>query len=231
MFFIDHLYFSWGLFIFVVLWLPLFILNKKGRKWMLYMSLFGAVMGALPIVQNMYLADWWQPNFIFDFPVNIEDILFGLGTVGVISSIYSILKTQDKRLTYTKISSGYTIAAILSAFSAFFGLFYVFHIHSLWSSVIGVCTGVIFIAVKKPYFLKPAIKTGLLVCLLFLPMYVLALYINPDYINNEWLLHELSGITFASIPIEEFIWYFFAALGVTALQELFVCSELALSKL
>lgn len=63
-------------------------------------------------------------------------------------------------------------------------------------------------------------QTGLLVCLLFLPMYLVLLQVNPDYITNEWLLHELAGISVLGVPIEEFIWYFFASIGVAALQEL-----------
>jgi len=52
-------------------------------------------------------------------------------------------------------------------------------------------------------------------------MYLVLLQINPDYITNEWLLHELTGISVLRVPIEEFIWYFFAAIGAAALQELF----------
>jgi len=219
MFFVDHLYFFWALFIFIVLWMSLFILNKEGRKWMLYMSLFGVIMG-MPFVQNMYIADWWQPNFIFEFPIKIEDLLFGLGTVGVISSIYSLLKSKDEKLSQVRLSIGYKIFGILSAFFVLFSLFYLFNVHSLWASVIGVSVGVIFIAIKKPTFLKHAALTSLFICIYFLPMYLMAVYINPEFINNEWLLGQLSGVAFLSVPIEEFIWYIFTAFAISGLQEM-----------
>ena len=109
---------------------------------------------------------------------------------------------------------------IITAFGCFFGGFYLFGLHSLWSSALGASVGAAFAFAKKPRFLIPAIQTGIIVCILFLPMYLLALYVNPEYIANEWLLHELSGFTIFAIPIEEFIWYMFAVIGVTAFQEL-----------
>ena len=48
---------------------------------------------------------------------------------------------------------------------------------------------------------------------------MLSLYINPNFINNEWMLDKLSGVMLLNVPIEEYIWYLFAGLGISALQE------------
>jgi hypothetical protein len=218
MFFINHLYFCIDIFIVIFIWIPLFILNKNGRKWMIYMSLIGLLLG-LPFIQNMYLADWWQPNFIFNSYIKIEDLLFGFGSVGIISSIYSIFKSKDEKLPLIKFTFGQKFFAIIFAFFIFLGSFYILDINSFWASILGSSTGAILIAIRKPSFFKYAILTGIFVCTIFLPIYLLAVYFNPQFIQNEWLVNKLSGIMFLSIPIEEFIWYIFASLGISALQE------------
>jgi len=183
------------------------------------MSMFGFVMG-MPFIQNMYIADWWQPNFIFDFPIKIEDLLFGFGTVGVISSLYSILKSKNRTPSKTSFSAKYKVIAVFCGFTTLFACFYILNLHSLWASVIGISVGIIFVVLKKPGFLKYAILNGILISVFFLPIYLLAIYINPQFISNEWFLNQLSGITLLTIPIEEFIWYFFTGLGISGLQEM-----------
>ncbi len=220
MFFIEHLYFLIGLYIFLILWLPLFFFNKESRKWMVRMSILGAMLG-LPFVQKMYMADWWHPNFIFNSFIKIEDILFGFGLVGAISSIYSLLKSKDEKLLQNKFSLSQKIYITIIAFTFFLGLFYIFKIHSFWATVIGSSLGAVIIAIKKPSFLKYAFLTGIFILITILPVYLLAIYLSPEFIRNEWFLNQLSGITFLSIPIEEFVFYIFAALGMSAFQELF----------
>ena len=220
MFFTEHLYFSVGLYTLITLWIPLFIFNRKGRKWMFYMSLAGLILG-LPFVQKMYIIDWWQPNFIFNSLIKIEDLLFGFSVVGSISSIYSLFKSKDKELIQKKFLLAHKIIIIIITFTIFFSLFYILKLHSFWVTIIGSSFGVIIVASKKISFLKYAFLTGVFLSVFFLPVYLLGIYFNPGFIQNEWFLTKLSGITFLSIPIEEFIWYIFAGLGMSALQELF----------
>ncbi len=220
MFFIEHLYFSAGLYIFLILWLPLFFLNKEGRKWMVRMSILGATLG-LPFVQKMYVTDWWHPNFIFNSSIKIEDVLFGFSLVGIISSIYVLLESKNKKISQRNFSARQKIYITIAIFAFFFSLFYVFKINSFWTTVIGSSFGTIVIATKKPSFLKPAFLTGIFISIMILPGYLLAIYLNPEFFRNEWFLSQLSGVTFLSIPIEEFVFYIFAALGMSAFQELF----------
>lgn len=220
MLFLEHLYLLVGLYTFLILWLPLFFLNKKGRIWMVGMSLLGAILG-LPFVQKMYVADWWHPNFIFNSFIKIEDVLFGFGLVGAISSVYSLLKSKDEKLLQKKFLLEQKICITIITFTFFFGLFYIFKIHSFWVTVIGSGMGTVFVAITKPAFLKYAFLTGIFILISILPIYFLGIYLNPEFIRNEWFLSQLSGITFLSIPIEEFIFYISAALGMSAFQELF----------
>lgn len=184
------------------------------------MSVIGIIF-ALPIFQNMYVADWWHPNFIFDSAyIKIEDLIFGFSLLGIISSVYSILKSKDLKLSDSKsFTLVQKVIVIIVVFSIFLGLFYIFNLNSFWSSIVGASLGALVIFIKKPRFLKHAVITGIFVLIIFIPVYMLSLYINPNFINNEWMLNKLSGIMFLHIPIEEYIWYFFAGLGISALQE------------
>lgn len=218
MIFVDHLYFLAGVFTFLILWLPLFILNKEGRKWMLYMSLFGLIMG-FPFVQHMYVSDWWHPAFIFDYSIKIEDLIFGFTLVGSISSMYSLFKSKDKKLVQRKISRIYKIIIIIFTFGFMFSLFYVFGVSLFWTSIIGLSLGTFVIFIKKPTFLKYALITGILISIIIFPGYLFGIYLDPNFIQDQWFVDKLSGITLLSIPIEEFIFYIFASLGISALQE------------
>lgn len=218
MFFVDHLYFLIGLYFFLILWLPLFIFNKKGRKWMLFMSLGGMILG-LPFIQHMYISDWWHPNFIFSYPIKIEDLIFGFSLVGSISSIYSLLRSTRVNISITKVSIIIKIIVFFLVFGSMFLLFYVFKINSFLSSVVGSSIGVLAVAIKKPWFINYGLMTGFTILLVIIPIYLFCIYLDPNFIQNQWQVEKLSGITFLLIPIEEYIFYIFAALGMSALQE------------
>ena len=185
------------------------------------MSSIGLILG-LPIFQKIYLADWWQPNFIFPlYYIKIEDFIFGLSITGIISSIYSALKYNDKKLSeYTGFQFLHKIIIISFVFSAFFAMFYILHFHSFWVSIFASSLGAVLVFIKKPAFIKHAVITGFITAAIITPVYLICLHLNPDFINHEWLLNELSGKMFLHIPIEEFIWYIFAGVGIAALQEL-----------
>lgn len=184
------------------------------------MSVIGIIF-TLPIFQNMYVVDWWHPNFIFSSAyIKIEDLIFGFSLLGIISSVYSILKSKDIKLSESKsFTLMQKVIIIIVVFSIFLGLFYIFNLNSFWSSVMGASLGALVIFVKRPKFLKYAIMTGIFVLIIFTPVYMLSLYINPNFIKNEWMLNKLSGVMLLNVPIEEYIWYFFAGLGISALQE------------
>ncbi len=184
------------------------------------MSVIGIIF-ALPIFQDMYVTDWWHPNFVFSSAyIKIEDLIFGFSLLGIISSIYSILKSKDIKLLESKsFTLTQKIIVIIVVFSIFLGLFYIFNLNSFWSSIAGASLGALVIFIKKPRFLKYAVMTGIFVLVIFIPIYMLSLYINPNFINNEWMLDKLSGVMLLNVPIEEYIWYLFAGLGISALQE------------
>ena len=57
-------------------------------------------------------------------------------------------------------------------------------------------------------------------CILGIPFYVIGLVFDPNWIENEWFLEELSGIFIWKIPIEELVWFFMTGLSFSAIWEM-----------
>lgn len=217
-FFSQNIYFLSAV-LFFLLWLIIFVLNKTGRKQMLYISIATMFLGFF--VQEMHFVDWWQPHFLFDTFIKIEDIFFGFGAGGVISGIYSILKSYSRNNRSAVLSKHSKIVLIIVFLFSLFGLFYIFNVHSFTSSIIALSLPLVVLAYKNMRLLPVMfLSAGIFTAFAFLG-YVLAIHINPNFVIDTYLLEHLSGILIVGIPIEELLWFFFAGLGVPAVQELF----------
>lgn len=216
-FFTQHIFFLSSL-LFFILWIILFIINKKNRGQMLVISLSTMILGCF--VEQMHFTDWWQPNFIFNSYIKIEDILFGFSVGGVISGIYSLVKNQIKYKTSIPLRLSTKFFLLALSICLLFVLFYIFNISSFYSSVVALLIPVIFIYYKNKKLLYRVCLTGIIItCIAFLG-YLFAIYINPTFVKDTYLLDHLSGILFFGIPIEELIWFFFAGMGISAFQEI-----------
>jgi len=220
MFIANHLYFLSAVY-FSFWWIMLFFFNKKGRRAMLLLSFVGLIFG--PLVQQMHLVDWWQPHFIFNTVIKFEDLMFGFAVAGTISSIYTIIRSKFSA-PQLKVSLLLKIILVAATLFAVFGLFYLFNIHSFWSSLIGFSIPIFAAIISRPGLLLPMCMTGILITVIVLPGYLFGIYLKPAWVQNEWLLSSLSGKFFLGVPMEEFIWFFFAGVGLGAFQELFITS-------
>ena len=111
------------------------------------------------------------------------------------------------------------VLAVLTA-ALIFVPFFVWRIHSFWTSVGGAVFGALGIAQKRADLLKPMLVSGLVMVLLALPFYWLGLQTNPNAIQEEWLLENLSGIFIWRLPIEELAWFFMVGFGFSAFWEM-----------
>lgn len=182
------------------------------------MSIVGLIMG--PLVEVIHLKDWWNPNFIFNSFIRIEDILFGFSFAGVASATYLIL--SSKKIGNMKKSESVFYKIIVSALTPFllFGLFFLFHFTSFWSSIIAMSLNIILICNYRSQFISEMLLTGFFILIIAVPGYFFGVFIYPGWIQAEWLVNHLSGITINTVPIEEFIWFLFAGTNIAALQAL-----------
>lgn len=189
---------------------------------MVYLGIIGMALG--PLVQQMHLVDWWQPHFVFDTAIKFEDLLFGFVATGTAVSLYTCIRTFFSA-PQLKTSKLFKIALAGATFFAVFGLFYWFGVHSFVSSVIGFCLSLLAVSVLRPSLFIPLVITGFCLALIAFPGYLFGIYLNPTWVQTEWLLASLSGHLFSGIPIEELLWFFFAGAGLGAFQEIFIFSK------
>ncbi len=214
MFYATHIYLLAAL-LFFALWLLLFLFTPRSRwKEMVTISLLTMILGYF--AQQMHLTDWWQPNFVFNIPITIEDTLFGFSIGGIVYAIYRILC----RCLLTKPRFLFSLHTKIFLFCmstiALFGLFYVLHVHSFWSSIIALSIPLITVGIYNRNFFLPIFLTGLIVTTIAFIGYLFALYLNPQFVTETYLLTQLSGIFVLGIPVEELIWFFFASTGGAA---------------
>lgn len=217
MFLVNHLYFL-GAIIFSILWLILFIANKKNRKKMIVIGLIFVIGGAF--AEQMHFTDWWHPNFIFNSFFTVEDILFGFTGGGVVSAVYSILSSYLKDDFILPLNFIKKIIIAITFLFLIFGLFYIFHIHSFISSIIALSIPTIVVGVYNRKSLIPMFLTGIFMLIFAMAEYLFLIYINPNFVKETYLLNHLSGILVLGIPIEELIWFFFAGMGMSAFQKI-----------
>lgn len=216
-FFSEHIFFVSASF-FSSLWFIVFLFNKKNRKRMVLVSVVTMILS--PLVEQMHFIDWWQPHFIFNSYIKIEDILFGFSTGGVISGVYSILQSNIKNKYRISLKVTEKIWLVFIFLFSLFGLFYIFHVHSFLSSIIALSVSVVMVAYKNRKLLPAIFLTGIIMTAIALAGYLFAIFINPHFVAETYMLNHLSGILIFGIPIEELIWFFFAGIGVSAFQEI-----------
>jgi len=212
----QHLYLLAALY-FAFWWVLFFFISKDQRRAMLIFGFWGMVLG--PLVQQMHLIDWWHPNFVFDTPVKLEDVLFGLAVPGVAATAYGVLRMKVP-VRQQAIPLFLKIVLVATALFLLFGLFYLFGVSSFWSSILSLCVSILFIAITRPRLLWLFFVVGMFLVALAVPGYLLGIHLNPHWIENEWWLSKLSDRFVFGIPVEELAWFFFAGAGLAAAKEI-----------
>lgn len=204
---------------FLLWWLFLYFWKKGYRAEMLTMSVVGMLYG--PFVEMMHLKDWWHPQFAYsNFPIRIEDIVFGFAIAGVSAVVYQALLAKKERRQKSLVPSRkYQTFTLAVGPVMLIGLFYFLSVHSFWASVICLVATSALVLIKRRDLIGSMLVSALLVTVMAVPFYVFALEINPYWFQQEWFLEKLSGINIWLIPIEELAWYFFVGLTFSAIWE------------
>jgi hypothetical protein len=169
----------------------------------------------------MHLRDWWNPVFLYNnFPIKIEDLIFGFAVAGVSAVIYQSLRSQEEK-SFKKLipSSKYEVLVFTVGIFILFGFFCVFGVHSFWTSILCSITIAIFILAKRPDLFMSMLYSGLLLTVMAWIFYIMALQINPNWFAQEWYLSNLSNLFIGRIPAEELVWYFFIGLAFSTVWE------------
>jgi hypothetical protein len=201
---------------FLVIWLVLFWLRKDTRMEQVRMSYVIGILG--PLSELIYFRDYWLPESIFpifigNFPLMIEDVLFGFAIGGIGAVIYEIV--FRKRLSKLTVRSTKTIKSI------YILLVFVFVLIGLWklgmnsiyaSAAAFVVSGLIVLFFRHDLFIN-AVLSGVGVMLIMFICYFFLLNIvisnGEELLKEAWLIHDsVLGVRIVSIPMTEMIWGF-----------------------
>jgi hypothetical protein len=214
MFFVAHIYLMAAL-LFFVLWLTLLSLTpKKQRGGMVRVSLLTMVLGYF--VEQMHLTDWWQPHFLFNTPITIEDVLFGFSIGGIVYAIYGMFCRRLRITPNFSFSLPSKIALMGTSIVSLFGLFYILNVHSFWASIVSLCIPIAVVGVYDRHLFFPMFLTSVVITAIAFCGYLFSLYINPQFVTETYLPSKLSGVFVLGIPIEELVWFFVSSMGGAA---------------
>jgi hypothetical protein len=140
----------------------------------------------------------------------LADLLFGAIIVSLTGSIYNVLfkmkSTPSKKPKHT-LTVRKTIFDIILLFSILVILTNVFGINSIYSSaaVFLTLTGLIWF--ERRDLIKVSLVGSVVLTLSSAIGYTTILSFYPNFINETWLLQNISKIFLFGIPIEEFLWF------------------------
>ncbi|MAH03767.1 hypothetical protein CMI39_03205 [Candidatus Pacearchaeota archaeon] len=208
--------------LFLIIWFILFIWRKDIRKEMLFMSLLFGFAGLL--AEIAYINDWWTPLTITNTSIGIEDFLFGFVVGGIASVIYEEIfkkKIRIRRRTKKKKNRKdirFVFFVLIFAI-LFFGSHYIFKTNTFISSLIAFGSGIIYIYIRRKDLIIDSLVSGFLLLGISLIVYSILELITPGWIQAFWHFKNIPNLIIFNVPIDDFIWYFFAGAFIGPLYE------------
>ena len=201
----NHKYvYLFGTLLFFLYWFFLFIKLKEYRKRILFFSFLYGVIGV--VFGYFYTADWWHPQNITGTRLGLEDFLLGFGNGGFAATVL-LLFFEEKEGRRASGVKGFAALLVLTGVVTS-ALFSFFSLNSFYANCVGIVVSLIVIISYRLDLALYSFYGGTAMLLSSLPIYALIVYFFPGWVSETWMMEKLSGITFITIPIEDFIWYF-----------------------
>jgi len=221
---LENTSYLWGVLLLVPLWLYSFIKNKGSR---IEMIATGTLFGLASIAIEYFYSsiDYWDPPFIFNNVIHIEDFLYGFIVGGLSSEIFEIVFGQ--KYIQTKKKGMYILGPIFTiiTFLCFVILVDLLGINSIWALIIPpLIVGLITMILRKE-FIVPTIVSGILMMIITFLWQKSILLIYPTAIVDYWRLEKMSGCMISGIPLEELLFGFSLGFGASSFYELILGHE------
>jgi len=199
----------------VALFIPWFFLYLKRpdeRREMLVMSF---TLGFASVITGYlwWTHDWWRPLTVTRTVVGVEDFIIGFLSGGIMASAYEWWMRKrhyhPHRLEGAFQLPAWSLLFLLAAITG--SLFWTFHYTSFVASSIAMIIVWVYMVGRRPDLFWDSLASGaLMTSIVFLFAYLPALLLVPGLVENTWPYPTLSGITFLTYPIEEFIFWILA---------------------
>jgi len=195
---------------FCIVWVFLFINRKDLRKEMIVMGCLISVVSAITSYY-WWTTDWWRPLTMTGTRIGMEDFITGFTTGGIMAVIYEVVfkRALYKRKLHHHISGGLTLLFLMAQTTMW--LFWGVGLTSFWSAIISMSIIAIIMLILRKDLLVNALLSGVLMVLVSLLSYYTIVLISPSWLSHTYL-SGLSGIRLSGVPIEEYVFWFFAGL-------------------
>ena len=214
----------WGSLLLLPLWLYGFLKNKDSRKEMI---VCGILFGIAAIIIGYFYAikDYWNPPYIFDNFLHIEDFIYGFLFGGIAAEIFEIILSMKSIKKKEKPRKDLII--IFSFISIFCFIFFVniLNYNSIIAHIVPPLLVGLFCVIYRKDFILPTVLSGIFLLVITFIWQSIILLIYPSCILSIWMLENLSGILISGIPIEELIFAFSLGFGASCFYELIMGYE------
>jgi hypothetical protein len=218
--FIQQYFYLFGIFIFAIIWIFIFIKRRESRRELIIIGLlFG--LGSIPF-ENIYaIYDYWHPNFIFGQSFPIESFLYGFFFVGILTELYEATFRKHIKPLGEKVDVKKIILAGIISMALFLFLVDILKLNTIWGLIIVPFFVGLWITIHHLNFLIPSIVNGLLGIVMIIIWYQIILIFNPNLFSMYWYPNALIGVNILNIPIEEYLFAFSIAFGIGFFYETF----------
>ncbi len=215
-------YFAGNLY-FLAIWLYFFWKWPNRRLPMIVLGLLDIPLG-LFAEYFWWTVDWWHPQTITGTRIGIEDVLlsFTVPSIALLIYKFAFKKDLDRKFVFNKSTffdaTRRLIPLVLFSFGATATLFYIFHIPSFTSTLIGMFLAGLYIISHRRDLASAALWSAVLMVAVSLPVYILWEISIPGILESFWNMPALTGLVVAGAPIEDILCFALAGfvMGVVA---------------
>jgi hypothetical protein len=216
---VENTSYLWGSLLLLPLWLLGYIKNKDSRK---EMVICGVLFGITAVAIGYLYAnkDYWNPPYIFNNVLHLEDFLYGFLFGGISAEIYEIvLGFRDERINMKRRLYLLPVFLIITIL-CFYLLIDLLGWNSIFAHILPpFIVGLLAITFRKDFIL-PTILAGIFMLIVTFLWQKAILLLYPSMISDYWLMDNLSGNLITGVPIEELIFAFALGFGASSFYEL-----------
>ena len=220
---IQYVWFVWSLLILLV-WLIVFIVNKRIRREMLWASLWTAPLG---LSEPLFVPEYWNPPSVFNLAQNtgfdLESIIFSFAVGGLAAVLYELI-FKIKHIEITEQERHHKrhrfhLLILTSPIVIFIILATRTNWNHIYCAIMAMFLGAIATLLCRPDLKKKVWMGGVLFLGLYSAYFLSMAAVFPAYVEEVWNLTDISGILILGIPVEELLFAFSLGMLWSSLYE------------